>query len=111
MPFFDFRVFRNSAFFPVPLRYRSRTWLKRFSKSSDSDPGWGVGVGSEESSEGGESGSVALVVKEKTGLGAWGLGEEDASGNRFGSCREDDGIVGMFMSCTVLCSLTVFSFF
>ena len=42
---------------------------------------------------------MARVVKERKGLSAWGLGEKEASGNGFGfgSCREDDGIVAIFV--------------
>ncbi|BAT78461.1 hypothetical protein VIGAN_02113800 [Vigna angularis var. angularis] len=66
LPFFDFRFFRSSAFFPVPLRYRRRSWLMRLSKSSSEASGSGS-EGSEP--EGGVSGSVARRTKRRRGLG------------------------------------------
>lgn len=64
--------------------------LRRSSKTSSD---WDSGSGSEEE----ESGSVALGVKERRGLGgAWSLGEEEeASGNGLGSWREEGGIVAI----------------
>ena len=68
--FLGFLPFRSSAFFPVPLRYRSRTCERRFSKEScsgsGSDP---VEVESVDGS-GSDWGSVARLVKEREGFGA-----------------------------------------
>lgn len=58
-----FRVFRSSAFLPVPLRYRSRTWDSLLSKLSGSED---VSVTVSSSvSDGEDSSVVARVVKEK----------------------------------------------
>ena len=66
VPFFDFLFFRSSAFLPVPLRYRRRSWLMRSSKASSEGSGSGWD-GSEP--ESGVSGSVARMVKGLRGLG------------------------------------------
>lgn len=84
-PFLDFRAFRISAFFPVPLRYRSRTLASRSSKSSPSDPDSGSAAG--------DSGSAALVTKVR-GFGLWGF-ELEGSARELGNFKEEDGIAAM----------------
>lgn len=62
------------------------------------DPG---SDGSGSDSDGGVCGSVARVVRESEGLGAWGLGGDEASGKVLESCRDDDGMVAISFSPTV----------